>query len=69
MDTTDSVITFDERGMCDHCHNYYTNIKPHWHPDERGNAELQQIVNRIKQERKHHDYDCMIGISGGVDSS
>ena len=30
MDTSDSAITFDENGMCDHCQNFYTNIKPNW---------------------------------------
>jgi hypothetical protein len=33
MDTSDSNITFDERGWCDYCNNYHTNILPNWHPD------------------------------------
>jgi len=69
MDTSDSNITFDERGFCDYCNNYYSNILPNWHPDERGAAELAKIVDEIKREGKGRDHDCLIGISGGVDSS
>lgn len=69
MDTSDPGITFDENGMCDHCTNFYTRIAPHWHTDERGAAELAKIVERIKEEGKDRDHDCIIGISGGVDSS
>ena len=33
MDTSVSKITFDARGWCDYCSNYYANILPNWHPD------------------------------------
>lgn len=69
MDTTDSKITFDERGVCDHCHNFYKNIKPNWHPDERGRKELEAIIAKIKKSGAGKDFDCLLGISGGVDSS
>lgn len=69
MDTSDSLIQFDEKGVCDHCNNYYNNILPNWHPDERGAQELARIVEKIKQEGKGKPFDCIIGISGGVDSS
>ena len=69
MDTTDSLITFDEHGVCDHCNNYYNNILPNWHPDEQGQMELDAIVHRIKEDAKGKPYDCIIGLSGGVDSS
>ncbi len=36
MDTSDSVIKFDEKGQCDHCGNYYNNRSRKWHPEERG---------------------------------
>ena len=36
MDTTDSEITFDDNGVCNHCINFERNIKPNWHPDEEG---------------------------------
>lgn len=69
MDTSDPGIIFDERGWCDHCINYYSNILPHWHTDERGEVELQRIAEQIKQDGKGRSHDCLIGISGGVDSS
>jgi len=69
MDTSDSNITFDERGWCDYCRNYHQNILPNWHPDERGEREILQVVEQIKRDGRGRDHDCLIGISGGVDSS
>lgn len=69
MDTTDAKIVFDDRGVCEYCNNYHQNIAPNWHTDERGEREILAQVERIKQERKGHDHDCLIGLSGGVDSS
>ncbi len=69
MDTTDSNITFDERGWCDYCRNYHENILPDWHPDEIGEKMLAPLIEQIKREGKGKDHDCLIGLSGGVDSS
>ena len=69
MDTTDAKIRFDERGVCDHCNNYYQNILPNWHTDERGTQALQKIVDDIKAAGRGKDFDCIIGMSGGIDSS
>jgi N-acetyl sugar amidotransferase len=69
MDTSDSKITFDSRGWCEYCNNYYTNIVPNWHTDARGEAEIMRQVERIRADGKGRDHDCLIGISGGVDSS
>jgi len=69
MDTTDSLIEFDEKGVCDHCHNFYENIKPAWQPNEKGLAKLQPLIDKIKKEGKNKEYDCLIGLSGGLDSS
>lgn len=69
MDTTDSKIQFDSRGYCDHCNNFYNNILPNWHPDEASKKELNRIVKQIKTEGKNKAYDCIIGLSGGLDSS
>ena len=69
MDTTDSKITFDEKGVCDHCNDFYTNVKPNWHTDDRGKTELNTVVEKIKSEGKGKDFDCILGMSGGVDSS
>ena len=69
MDTSDSNITFDARGWCDYCNNYYANILPSWHPGPEGERELEQQVEAIRRHGRGRDHDCLIGISGGVDSS
>jgi len=69
MDTSDSKIVFDDKGVCDHCRNFYENIKPNWHTDERGKQKLDAVLAKIKQDGKNKKYDCLIGLSGGVDSS
>jgi len=69
MDTSDSNIVFDDRGWCDYCNNFHRNILPHWHPDARGEAEIMGVAERIRRDGEGKDHDCLIGISGGVDSS
>lgn len=69
MDTTDSLIKFDEKGVCDHCNNFYNNILPNWHPNEKGKKELDLIADKIRKKGEGKPYDCIIGLSGGVDSS
>jgi N-acetyl sugar amidotransferase len=69
MDTTDPKITFDEKGVCDHCHTFYKHVLPNWHTDARGRAVLEALVEKIKKSGKGKDFDCIIGMSGGVDSS
>ena len=69
MDTTDQRITFGDDGVCDHCTSFYENVIPNWHTDERGFQELQKTVEAIKKEGQGKDFDCILGMSGGVDSS
>ncbi|NMB44450.1 MAG: N-acetyl sugar amidotransferase [Clostridiales bacterium] len=69
MDTTDPQIKFDENGRCDFCDNFYNSILPSWHPDEIGERQLNEIANKIKKDGRGKKYDCIIGLSGGVDSS
>ena len=69
MDTTDTKIYFDEKGVCDHCNTFYKEILPNWHTDERGDRELKEIITKIKKEGKGKDFDCLMGMSGGIDSS
>ncbi|POQ98363.1 ExsB family protein [Alkalispirochaeta sphaeroplastigenens] len=69
MDTTDPDITFDEQGVCNHCHQFDTVTTKRWFPNEEGKQRLAQIFNTIKNERKHYEYDCILGLSGGLDSS
>lgn len=69
MDTSDPNICFDENGVCDHCHDFENSVKPNWHTDERGRAELEKIIEEIKKAGIGKDFDCLLGLSGGVDSS
>lgn len=69
MDTTDPEITFDEESVCNHCHQFDKETSKRWFPNEKGKRQLQQIFNRIKEERKNYEYDCILGLSGGLDSS
>lgn len=69
MDTTDSAITFDERGVCDHCRDFEQNVKPNWHTDERGQAQLAPVIDQVIASGKGRDFDCILGLSGGLDSS
>lgn len=69
MDTSDTTLTFDERGWCNYCCNFHESIKPNWHPDARGTAEIAPTIDKIKREGKGREHDCLIGISGGLDSS
>ncbi len=69
MDTSDSKIVFDENGVCDHCKNFNENIKPTWKTDEHGKAKLAAMCEQIKRNGKNREFDCLIGLSGGVDSS
>ncbi len=69
MDTTDSNISFDESGVCDHCNTFFRDIKPKWHTDARGEKEIKEIVKKIKKKGKSKDFDCIMGMSGGIDSS
>lgn len=69
MDTSDSNITFDANGVSDYYHNFIYNILPNWNSNEVGKRELDAIAERIRREGKEKDFDCIIGMSGGVDSS
>lgn len=69
MDTTDIEITFDEKGVCSHCYGY-EEIKKNWPLKEYiKEGKLESLFFKIKNEKKRKKYDCIIGLSGGVDSS
>lgn len=69
MDTSDPEITFDEKGICNHCRNFKKNIFPKWNNDIKSKLKLQSVVKEIRQSSKDRDYDCILGLSGGIDSS
>ena len=69
MDTTDQEITFDENGVCHRCHDYDRVIRDHVFANATGRQRWEATAERIKAEGQHKSYDCIIGLSGGVDSS
>jgi len=70
MDTTDPQIAFDEQGYCNHCTNAIKKLNEIYFIDpETKRKKLNEIVNKIKEDGKKKKYDCVIGLSGGVDSS
>jgi len=69
MDTTDSTIEFDEDGVCIYCKNFMNKILPKWSYGEQHLESLMRTAGKIKQEGKGKDFDCIIGLSGGLDSS
>jgi len=69
MDTSDPTIIFNDKGESDYYTNYIETILPNWHTDERGHAELMKEADKIKADGKGRDFDCIIGLSGGLDSS
>ena len=69
MDTTDPEIIFDEKGVCNHCRHFHEVTFKHWFPNNEGKKKLDTFFSKIKQKGKRKEYDCIIGLSGGVDSS
>lgn len=69
MDTTDQNIVFDDRGWCEYCNNFDATIKPNWDTGVEGQLTLQQMGEAIRTDGMGRDFDCIIGLSGGLDSS
>lgn len=69
MDTTDTSIVFDMDGVCNHCLEFDKITSELWFPNEEGQRKLDVLVAQIKKEGKGKEYDCILGLSGGLDSS
>lgn len=69
MDTTDKDIEFDENGVCNRCREYESRILPWWNHGKGHEEELANIISAIKKSGEGKDYDCLIGLSGGLDST
>lgn len=69
MDTSDADITFDDEGVCDHCYKFDTVQRPQWKPDEEGARIWAAKLEEIRARGRGKEYDCIIGLSGGADSS
>ena len=69
MDTSDSRIYFDSNGYCNNCNHFFHNIIPLWEKDIQSESKFINLVNEIKINGRGKKYDCVIGLSGGLDSS
>jgi len=69
MDTSDPEIKFDDMGNCNHCTSALDRVKKNWYPDKNGEKIFAGIIEKIKREERNNEFDCIIGLSGGVDSS
>lgn len=69
MDTTDEDIQFDEHGVCQRCREYEERILPDWNHGKGHDEELQALVAKIKKSGEGKKYDCILGLSGGLDST
>ena len=69
MDTSDSQIVFDDNGVCDHCIGFKNHVLPNWYPNDTGKEMFRKQVEQIKSSGKGKPFDCIIGMSGGLDSS
>lgn len=69
MDTTDPKIQFDENGVCNHCTNFFSRRAQFILPEEEKKNRLNEILTEIKEAGKDKQYDSILGVSGGVDST
>ena len=69
MDISDPGIVFDSNGVCNHCHQFENRLKNEVHYAEQDKTRLQRMIDNIKKDGQGSEYDCVIGLSGGVDSS
>jgi len=69
MDTSDPEIEFDENGICNHCKDYDRIVKERVLEGKKAKEKLKRLIEKIKEDGKGKQYDCILGVSGGVDST
>lgn len=69
MDTSDPSISFDVDGVSNHYSDFHRYVRPQWHPDQEGRAHLERMVGTIRAAGRGQEFDCLLGLSGGIDSS
>lgn len=67
--SSDDTIFFDEKGHCNYCTSAINNIGRVYFPGEEGKEKLEMMLERVKADGKGKPYDCIMGLSGGLDSS
>lgn len=69
MDTSDKNISFDETGKCERCREYEERILRWWNHGQGHEEELKKLIDAVKASGEDKEYDCILGLSGGLDSS
>lgn len=69
MDTTDPQISFDAAGVCNHCHGFDKLRETQWFPAESGRLKLEAILENVRRQGAGKNYDSILGLSGGADST
>jgi N-acetyl sugar amidotransferase len=69
MDTTDPDIWFDDAGVCSNCHRYEGIRRKRYIAPEDRPQRLERLLEAVRVDGRGKDYDCVIGVSGGVDST
>ena len=69
MDTFDPKISFDSNGICNHCREFDARAMREWFPNDEKNRRWSALVAQMKVFGRGKEYDCILGLSGGVDSS
>lgn len=66
---SDTTIRFDQKGHCNYCNDVLKRIPTTYFPNAEGRKQLEHVISQIKLECKDDKYDCLVGVSGGIDSS
>lgn len=69
LDSTYPGIEFDDDGISNYYYDFQDNVLPNWKCDDKGKNELEKNIELIKKEGKNKEFDCILGMSGGADSS
>ena len=69
MDTTDPIIKFNDEGICNHCAEFLNVRAAHTYKGAETDRYFEALLNEIKLGSKGRKYDCVVGLSGGIDSS
>lgn len=68
-DEADDQIVFDEKGICNYCTEALAAKDSQYLPNDEGQRKLNELIERLREEGEGNDFDCLMGLSGGLDSS
>ena len=66
---SDKSIQFDQNGYCNYCTEIIKRTSVEYFPNAEGKKLLDSMMDEVKEKCKEDEYDCLVGVSGGIDSS